>query len=331
MTTFALARRIIPPDGIEDQLACYAAMRRNRSLAAAAPARRYRRVVPARAGSGTSRAKGGGHTFTGLKHVRIGIGGIALAAMVLAGTGWGIVRAAPQQDLRALLTDRPATERRRPGPREFYFTRGIYHSPWRWHRSWATDFPKADRQFMAAVDSLVDMDVANHENAVRLDDPDLRRFPFLYMLEIEGMALTASEVAGLRDYLLAGGFLVVDDFWGEYAFADLEHEMRRVLPEHPIAEIPPEHPIFNTVYRIEEIVQVPAIGRYYGGVTTECYGCDVFMRGIFDDAGRLMVVINGNTDLGDAWEWFERPEYPLQFSSFAVQMGVNFIVYAMSH
>ena len=258
-------------------------------------------------------------------------GGIALAATVLAGAGWGIVSVAAQQDLRALLTDRPTIERQRPGPSEFYFTRGVYHSPWRWNRSWATDFPKADLQFMAAVDTLVDMDVADHENAVRLDDPDLRRFPFLYMLEIEGMALTVSEVAGLRDYLLAGGFLVVDDFWGEYAFADLEHEMRRVLPEHPIAEIPPEHPIFNTVYRIEEIVQVPAIGRYYGGVTTECYGCDVFMRGIFDDAGRLMVVINGNTDLGDAWEWFERPEYPLQFSSFAVQMGVNFIVYAMSH
>ena len=184
---------------------------------------------------------------------------------------------------------------------------------------------------MAAVNTLVDMSASEHENPVRLDDPELRRFPFLYMLEIEGMSLTPPEVEGLRNYLRAGGFLVVDDFWGAYAFANLEQEMRRVLPEHSIVEIPPDHPIFNTVYRIEEVIQVPAMGNYYGGRTWERDGYEAFARGIFDDRGRLMVVINGNTDLGDAWEWFERPEYPLQFSSFAVQMGVNFIVYSMSH
>ncbi len=269
-------------------------------------------------------------------HVRFGIGRIALVGMTLAGAGLVALTAAPEiegepkQDFRSLMAERSKTDEERPGPKEFYFTRGVYSSPWRWN-SWAIDFPKADRQFMAAVNTLVDINVADHENAIRLDDPDLRRFPFLYILEIEGMLLTQAEVTGLRDYLLAGGFLVVDDFWGEWAYANLEQEMRRVIPEYSIVEIPSNHPIFNTVYRIEEIIQVPAIGRYYGGVTTECYGCDAFTSGIFDDEGRLMVVINGNTDLGDAWEWFERPEYPLQFSSFAVQMGVNFIVYAMSH
>ena len=269
--------------------------------------------------------------------MRLRIGAFALVVMTLAGVGLAALRAAPagepapQQDFRSLLDERTKSDPDRPGPREFTFTRGVYSNPWRWNSSWAIDFPKADRQFVAAVDTLVDMDVSEEENPVRLDDPGLRRFPFLYILEIEGMSLTPAEVTGLRDYLLAGGFLVVDDFWGEYAFADLQREMRRVLPEYSIAEIPRDHPIFNTVYRIEEIIQVPAIGRYYGGVTTECYGCDVFTRGIFDNDGRLMVVINGNTDLGDAWEWFERPEYPLQFSSFAVQLGVNLVVYAMSH
>ena len=216
------------------------------------------------------------------------------------------------------------------GPSEFYFTRGVYTSYWR-RNSWAIDYPKADRQFMAAVNTLVDMNAHDYENPVRLDDPSLRRFPFLYILEIEDMALSPPEVEGLRDYLLAGGFLVIDDFWGSYAFANLEQQMRQVFPQYQIVDIPPDHPIFNTVYKIDEIIQVPAFGRFYGGRTWEQDGYEAFARGIFDEKGRLMVVINGNTDLGDAWEWFERPEYPLRFSSFAVQMGVNFIVYSMSH
>ena len=261
-----------------------------------------------------------------------------LVVAALLGVGLTFLRAAPgdgpageaPQDFRRLIDQRRALRHKPSGPSEFYFTRGVYSSPWR-RNSWAIDFPKADRQFMAAVNTLVDMSASERENPVRLDDPDLRRFPFLYMLEIEGMSLTPPEVEGLGNYLRAGGFLVVDDFWGAYAFADLEREMRRVLPEHSIVEIPSDHPIFNTVYRIEEIIQVPACCRFYGGRTWERDGYVAFARGIFDDKGRLMVVINGNTDLGDAWEWFERPEYPLQFSSFAVQMGVNFIVYSMSH
>ena len=264
---------------------------------------------------------------------------IALVVVTLLGVGLALLRAAPgerpageaPQDFRRLMDQRRSLRHQPTGPSEFYFTRGVYTSPWRRNLSWATDFPKADRQLMAAVNTLVDMSASERENAVRLDDPLLRRFPFLYMLEIEGMSLTASEVEGLGNYLRAGGFLVVDDFWGAYAFEDLAREMRRVLPEYSIVEIPPDHPIFNTVYRIEEVIQVPAFGNYYGGRTWERDGYEAFVRGIFDDKGRLMVVINGNTDLGDAWEWFERPEYPLQFSSFAVQMGVNFIVYSMSH
>ena len=264
---------------------------------------------------------------------------IAPVVVTLLGVGLALLRAAPgaspagevPQDFRRLIDQHRSLQHQPTGPSEFYFTRGVYTSPWRRNLSWRTDFPKADRQLMAAVNTLVDMSASERENAVRLDDPLLRRFPFLYMLEIEGMSLTPPEVEGLGNYLRAGGFLVVDDFWGAYAFDDLAREMRRVLPEYSIAEIPPDHPIFNTVYRIEEVIQVPAFGNYYGGRTWERDGYEAFARGIFDDKGRLMVVINGNTDLGDAWEWFERPEYPLRFSSFAVQMGVNFIVYSMSH
>ena len=272
------------------------------------------------------------------QHVRsLGIGRIGVVIVTLLGVALGALRAAPgpepqrrPENMRALL-DAPRRAFDRPaGPREFYFTRAVYSSGYRWSR-WATDFPKADRQFMIAVNSLIDIDGAEHENAIRLDDPNIRRFPLLYALEVGDMYLSPAEVEGLRDYLLAGGFLVIDDFWGSWEWSNFEQQIRQVLPEYPIVEMPLDHPIFNTVYRIEEIIQVPAINNYWNGRTWEQDGVVPHARGIFNDEGRLMVIINWNTDLGDAWEWFERPEYPLEYSSFAVQMGVNFIVYAMSH
>ena len=216
------------------------------------------------------------------------------------------------------------------GPHEFYFTRAIYSSGWGWSR-WATDYPKADRQFMTVVNRLIDIDGSPYENAVRLDDPRIRDFPFLYALEVGDISLSQAEIDGLRNYLLAGGFLVIDDFWGSWEWAAFEQQIRKVFPEHPIIDVPLDHPVFNAVYRIDEVMQVPAIGNYWGGRTWERDGYEAHVRGIFDDKGRLMVLINWNTDLGDAWEWAERPEYPLKFSTFAVEMGINFIVYAMSH
>ena len=264
---------------------------------------------------------------------RVAVGPSVLVILVLLVAGFVVVRTSAQDqgaDFRALLETRTESRKVSDGPSEFYFTRGVYTSGWRWG-SWRIDFPKADRQFMLAVNSLIDISAAEEENAVRLDDPRIRQFPFLYVLEVGDMALSAKEAKGLREYLLAGGFLVIDDFWGSWEWANFERQIRRVLPDHRIVDIPLNHPIFNAVYRIDELVQVPAIGNHYRGRTWEQDGYRPHARGIFDKQGRLMVVINWNTDLGDAWEWFERPEYPLEFSSFAVQMGVNFIVYAMSH
>lgn len=222
-----------------------------------------------------------------------------------------------------------------PEPRAFFFTRAIYSGYGRgWGRrgSWSVDFPKADRQFLVVLRRLTNLDAYENENAVRLDDPALRRYPFLYALEVGAMSLTQDEVRGLRNYLEAGGFLVIDDFWGDREWANFAGEMARVLPGRPIVDIPPDHALFRSFYDIDEVIQVPmvSIGRR-GGPTWECYGCEPVVRGIFDDEGRLMVVINFNTDLGDAWEWAEDPFYPLPYSTFAYQMGVNMIVYAMSH
>ncbi len=277
-----------------------------------------------------------------------------VTAATLLGIGWGAVwaveRAEPFFVARGATLEPPAAQQGRSifrrgdvlrptlknpsaDAREFFFTRAVYRGGGYRGGSWATDYPKADRQFLTIINRLVDLlDAYERENAVRLDNPDLRKFPFLYALEVGYMYMSEAEVRGLRDYLLAGGFLMIDDFWGSWEWANFESEIKRVLPEYQIEEIPLDHPIFHTVYNIEEIVQVPNYGNAQrGGRTWEQDGYNPHMRGIFDENRRLMVVINWNTDIGDAWEWAESPYYPLYYSTFAIEITVNTIVYAMSH
>ena len=151
------------------------------------------------------------------------------------------------------------------------------------------------------------------------------------------MNMTEEEVEGLRGYLTAGGMMVADDFWGTYEWEHFEAQMARVFPDRRIVEVPADDPIFHQVYDIQEIMQVPNVryarmieAGYQDPPTSEQDGVVPHVRGIYDDQGRLMVVINWNTDLGDAWEWAEDPFYPLKFSTFACEMGINMIVYAMS-
>lgn len=251
---------------------------------------------------------------------------------------------AESEDLRLRLPPEDEV----PGRHAFYWTRAIYSSGgqagrsrrgWGWGRrfnAWATDFPKGDRQFLVVLKRLVRLDAYDFENAVDLADPKLRRFPMIYAVEVGHMDLTPEQVHGLRDYLNAGGLLVVDDFWGSYEWARFEYNMRKVLPGRPIVELPMDHPLFSTYYQIDSVLQVPnvqngrAVTRGYGH-TWEQDGYVPHVLGIFDDDGELMVIINWNTDLGDAWEWAEDPMYPLPLSTFAYEMGTNMIVYGMSH
>jgi hypothetical protein len=225
-----------------------------------------------------------------------------------------------------------------PGRYPFYWTRAVYSGygrGWwggRGGGSWATDYPKGDRQFLVVLKRLVRLNAYDWENAVSLADPNIRRFPVIYAVEVGRMELTDEEVEGLRNYLDAGGFLIVDDFWGTREWSVFEWNMARVFPERSIEDIPPDHPLFSAYYDIEDILQVPNINNGASGRQThERDGYVPYVKGIFDDERRLMVVVNWNTDLGDAWEWAESPYYPLEFSTFAYEMGANMIVYGMSH
>lgn len=205
--------------------------------------------------------------------------------------------------------------------------------------SWSIDYPAADRVMTRVATRLSNLDACGWEMPISLADPDLRRYPFLYTLEWGYADLADAEVAGLRDYLLAGGFLMLDDFWGGGEWQNFQAQMQRVLPEYAIADVPRDHPVFRSYYEIEEeIVQVPNVGNgravamgIPGASTSECRGCDPRVRGIFDPDGRLMVVVNWNTDLGDALEWAESPSYPLEYSTFASRLFLNLIIYAMAY
>jgi hypothetical protein len=226
---------------------------------------------------------------------------------------------------------RPAGRRRPPSPRQrgtttprcptSYFTRAIYSGGGYGGRGggWAVDYPKADLQFLVGVRRLMGIDAYPGDHAMTLTDPQLYRYPYLYVVEPgRNMNLTEEEVVALRRYLLAGGFLHVDDFWGSYQWDNWEYQIGRVFPEFPIVEIPLDHPVFHSMYDVKRIEQVPNISNgCYGPPYSEGDGVVPHVRGIFDDQDRLMVVITWNSDLGDAWEWAEQPCYPLKFSTYA--------------
>ena len=236
-----------------------------------------------------------------------------------------------------------SVERQEPPTRrnEFYFTRAIYSDGRSMNGfgrgggrgAWSTDWPKADEQFLSVLQRLArEIDSNPKDNAVRLDDPNLRRFPFVYAVEVGNMALSDGEVKALRDFLIAGGLLFVDDFWGTYEWENFEYNIRRVLPEYQIVDLPLSHPLFHSYYDIKAIEQVPNINNgCRGGPYSERDGYIPVIRAIFDDKQRLMVLISHNSVMGDAWEWMEQACYPLRMATYAYEFAVNAIVYTMSH
>jgi uncharacterized protein DUF4159 len=255
----------------------------------------------------------------------------AASAETRATGSWRFSRSSPTTDLLArqsLSADRKY---------EFYFTRAIYSSGYGGFRrrgnAWATDYPKADEQFLSVLGRLArELDSFPQDHAMQLEDPNLRLFPFLYAVEVGAMGLSDGEVQALRSYLLAGGFLIVDDFWGSWEWQNFEENIRRVLPEYEIVDLPISHPLFHTYYEIEQVLQVPNLNNgCRGGPYSEGDGYVPAVKAIFNEKGRMLVLISWNSDLGDAWEWMEQACYPLQMSTYAYQLAVNTIIYAMSH
>jgi hypothetical protein len=216
---------------------------------------------------------------------------------------------------------------------EFTFTRLRYGSDFR-RGGWRTDYPKADEQFVIGLRNWCrsSLAITDEPTAVSPVDKELFHYPFIYIVEPGYMYLSDEDAANLREYLLRGGFLMLDDFWGEYEWRNVREQMARVFPDRSIQELPLDHPIFHCYFDINEVVQVPQFFNYlYNGITHERDGFVPHYEAILDDRGQVMVFIARNCDNGDAWEWIDDPRYPLKYGLAAYRLGMNLIVYAMTH
>lgn len=204
---------------------------------------------------------------------------------------------------------------------------------------WFIDFPDADLNLSWRLSQMTSLKVDPNGVVIDITDPALFDYPFTYIVEPGGLTFLDNEVPILRRYLLSGGFLMFDDFWGEAEWRNLETELKRVLPEYDIVDLSLDHPIFHIVFDIKETLQIPNVdlgtrSQWNGGVTWERNDAkEVHYRAIFDDKGRMMVMICHNTDLGDGWEREGENEYYFrEFSEKrAYPLGINIVFYAMTH
>jgi hypothetical protein len=201
-----------------------------------------------------------------------------------------------------------------------------------------TDWPDSDLNFSYRLQQLTSLKVNPDPITLRLTDKRLFDYPFIYMIEPGGLSFSEEEVVALRRYLLNGGFLMVDDFWGDYEWQNFYEQIKRVFPDREPMELPLEHEIFHMVYPLKERPQVPSIHSWQGGGATWEWGHGgdtqhVHYKALFDDKDRMMAIICHNTDLGDGWEQEGmNADYFHEFSEKkSYPMGINIVTYAMTH
>ncbi len=215
----------------------------------------------------------------------------------------------------------------------FTFVR-IRYGGWGRGGGWSTDYPDSDLNFSFRLQQLTSLKVAPQPKVLELTDEELFDYPFIYLIEPGGLIFSDEEVAALRRYLLNGGFLMVDEFWGGEEWDNFYREIKRVFPDREPEELPLEHPVFHCVYDLKVKPQVPSINTWYSGRTYERWDAqEPHYKAILDDDGRMMAIICHNTDLGDGWEREgENAEYFHQFAEkWSYPLGINIVFYAMTH
>lgn len=201
--------------------------------------------------------------------------------------------------------------------------------PW-----WAIDWPDAEQHFTDGVLRYTAIDIARDSRHIRLTDRAIFDYPWLFVQQVGRWQLSRAEIQQLREYLLRGGFMVVDDFHGPAQWDVFSEVMRQVLPEFDIVDIPTGDELLHVLYELEQRTQIPGRRHLYGsssGTVVEMPHSPPRWRGIYDQKHRLMVAINFNMDMGDSWEHADDPVYPVSMTSLGYRFGINYLIYAMTH
>jgi len=241
--------------------------------------------------------------------------------LIFSGTSWA-------QSIDARIEGPPTAE--------FHFARLVYDNAagsrraQRGGRAWSTDYADAEYHLIQGFKRLTrvnaqDVDYyGNGGRLIRLTDNRIFDYPWLYAVEVGQWYLSDTEVALLREYLDRGGFLLVDDFWGEHEWAIFLDSMLRVFPDRPIVDLPENHELMHIHFDLDQRTQIP-------GSNGQRPGTSPHWRAIFDEQGRVMVAINFNMDMGDAWEHADDPWYPQPMTAMAYRFAVNYLIYTMTH
>ena len=203
--------------------------------------------------------------------------------------------------------------------------------PW-----WAIDYPFAEEHFFAALRRTTNIRVADDEPHLELSDDRIFDYPFLFMQQPGqgNWRPTPNDAARLREYCMRGGFLLVDDLHAEWAWTIFERAIKQVFPDRPIVEIPENDPLMHVFFDLDERTAIPGerhLRMSRGGQIFAQLEGPPHWRGIYDDQGRLMVAINYNSDMGDSWEHADDPYYPVPMTALGYKLGINYIIYAMTH
>lgn len=254
------------------------------------------------------------------------LGTLALAAAMRSGNRW----AQYEHEMQDPVDDPPDAGRQG----EFAFARLRYRSPLDGRRGgyarWGIDCNKGDRLFIQAIQRLSRVDAAPIETIIDVDSDEVFNWPWLFAVSAGDWRFSPSQAARLKKYLEQGGFLMVDDFHGEREWATFMEGIRQIAPGAEIVELEDPDPIFHVMWNMKDRLQVPGANVVHGP-GYERGGVVPHWRAVVDARGRVIVAICFNMDVGDGWEFADDPSYPEKFSYEALRLGINYLVYAMSH
>jgi hypothetical protein len=197
---------------------------------------------------------------------------------------------------------------------------------------WAHDYPAAELNFLRGVTRLSHIHFNPEPEVLRLDDDRIFEFPFLYLVEIGmdgGPGFREKEVANLREYLLRGGFLLIDDFKGKAGWKVFQQAFQKIFPNNKWIKLDPSHTVFHIYYDINGAQRIPGIYFLHGNIPSDQMNPENWA--ILDNEGRIMVLINWNSDMGDGWEHTYDANYPTKYANLAYRLGINYLVYALTH